>query len=86
MSQEPHPSLDTKEFVAGWKNIVEEHFLRDLSDALRRLTAADPGGSEALARHVTHALQVAAGSAGGVEAAVHYLCEAANQADQSGSR
>jgi len=84
MKQEPQSPLDTKEFVAGWQNIVEEHVVGDLADALRRLSAAEPGGSEALARHVTHALQVAAGPAGSVQAAVQYLCEVAAQAEEPG--
>jgi hypothetical protein len=84
MNQEPHPPLDTKEFVAGWKNIVEEHVGSDLASALRKLAAGDPGGTEALARHVTHALQVAASPTGGVQAAVHYLCEVAGDAEQPG--
>lgn len=84
MKQEPHPLLDTKEFVAGWRNIVEEHVVSDLAEALRKLAAGEPGGADTLARHVTHALQVAAGPAGSVQAAVHYLCEAANHAEQAG--
>jgi hypothetical protein len=84
MKQEPHPPLDTKEFVAGWKNIVEEHVVSDLADALRKLAAGEPAGTEALARHVTHALQVAASPTGSVQAAVHYLCEAADHAEQPG--
>ncbi len=84
MEQEPRPPISTKEFVAGWQNIVEEHVAGDLAGALRKLAAGDPGGSEALARHVTHALQVAASPAGSVQAAVHYLCEVADRAEEPG--
>lgn len=79
MEQEPHPPLNTKEFVAGWQNIVEEHLAGDLAGALQKLAANPPGGAETLARHVTHALQIAASPTGSVQAAVHYLCEVANQ-------
>ena len=84
MKQEPRPPRDTKEFVVNWQNIVEEHVAGDLADALRRLGASPPGGTEALARHVTHALQVAASPTGSLQAAVHYLCEVADQAEQPG--
>lgn len=75
---------DTKEFVAGWQSIVEDHVLRDLAGAIDKLGAADQGGTESLARHLTHAFQVAAGPKGGVQAAVHYLCEIAGHAEQPG--
>lgn len=84
MKQEPHPPLDTKEFVAGWQNIVEEHVVSDLAGALHKLAAGEPGGTEALARHLAHALQVAASPAGNVQTAVHYLCELAAQAEEPG--
>jgi hypothetical protein len=81
MEQEPHPPRDTKEFVAGWQNIVEEHLMRDLAGALHKLAASESDGTAELARHVAHALQMAASSAGGVQAAVHYLCEVADRAE-----
>jgi len=81
MEQKPHPPRDTKEFAAGWQNIVEEHLAGDLVAALQKLAAS---GTEALARHVTHALQVAAGPTGSVQAAVHYLCEVADLAEEGG--
>ena len=84
MDQEPRLPLDTKEFVANWQNIVEEHVAGDLAGALRRLGASRQGGAEALARHVTHALQVAASPTGSVQAAVHYLCEVADLTEESG--
>lgn len=84
MKQEPRPPLDTKEFVAGWQNIVEEHVVNDLAGALHKLAVSEPGGTAALARHVTHALQLAASPAGGVQAAVHYLCGVADQAKEPG--
>jgi hypothetical protein len=85
MNQEPRRPRDTREFVAGWQHIVEEHVARDLAAALGRLGASRPGGTEALARHVTHALQVAASPTGSVQAAVHYLCEVADLAEEPGS-
>jgi len=85
MEQEPHPPLNTKEFIAGWQNIVEEHLASDLIGALQKLAASRPGGTEALARHVTHALQIAASPTGSVQAAVHYLCEVGQQAEDPGS-
>ena len=84
MEQEPHLPLNTKEFVAGWQNIVEEHLAGDLAGALQKLAAGRPGGTEAMARHVTHALQIAASPTGSIQAAVHYLCEVANQAEDPG--
>jgi hypothetical protein len=85
MEQEPRPPLNTKEFAAGWQNIVEEHLASDLAGALQKLAANRPGGAEALARHVSHALQVAASPTGSVQAAVHYLCEVADQVEDPGS-
>jgi hypothetical protein len=84
MEQEPHLPRNTKEFAAGWQNIVEEHLAGDLAGALARLAASRTGGTEALARHVTHALQLAASPSGSVQAAVHYLCEVAVQAEDPG--
>jgi hypothetical protein len=84
MEQKPHPPRDTKEFAAGWQNIVEEHLAGDLAAALHKLASSRPGGTEALARHVTHALQLAAGPTGSVQAAVHYLCEVAGLAEKGG--
>ena len=84
MNQEPNPPLDTKEFVAGWQDIVEAHVVSDLAVALHKLAGSEPGGTAALARHVAHALQMAASPAGSMQAAVHYLCEAAVQAEEPG--
>jgi len=86
MEQEPHLPLNTKEFVAGWQNIVEEHLASDLAGALQKLAASRPGGTEALARHVTHALQIAASPTGSIQAAVHYLCAVADQAEDPGAQ
>jgi hypothetical protein len=84
MNQEPQPPLDTKEFVAGWQNIVEEHVVSDLAGALHKLAVSEPGGTTALARHIAHALQVAASPTGSVQAAVHYLSEVAARAEETG--
>ena len=85
MNQEPRPPRDTKEFVAGWQNIVEAQVVSDLTVALPKLAVSEPDGTTALARHVAHALQLAASPAGSLQAAVRYLCEAAAQAEESGS-
>ncbi|HEY7478910.1 MAG TPA: hypothetical protein VH680_00205 [Gemmatimonadales bacterium] len=79
MKEESRPPLDTKEFVAGWQSIVEEHVGGELAGAVRKLASGDP---EALTRHLTHAFSLAAGSTGNVTAAIQYLCEAALQAEQ----
>ena len=84
MKQEPHPPRNTQEFAAGWQNIVEEHLAVDLAGALHKLATSGAGATEALARHVTHALQVAASPTGSVQAAVHYLCEVADLAEEAG--
>jgi hypothetical protein len=84
MEQEPHLPRNTKEFAAGWQNIVEEHLAGDLAAALQKLASSRAGGTEALVRHVTHALQVAAGPTGSVQAAVHYLCEVADLVEEGG--
>ena len=84
MKEESRPPLDTKEFVAGWQTIVEEHVVHDLAGALRKLWATEPGATEALARHLAHAFQVAASPQGSVQAAVNYLCEIAGRAELTG--
>jgi hypothetical protein len=80
--QEPQPHLDTKEFVAGWQHIVEEHVVSDVAAALRKLAVSEPGATESLARHVARALQLAASPTGSVQAAVHYLCEVAAHSER----
>jgi hypothetical protein len=85
MTDDSRISLDTKEFVAGWQSIVEDHVVQDLIGALRRLSAPESGGPEELARHLTHAFQVAAAPSGGVQAAVQYLCDMAQQARPNGA-
>jgi hypothetical protein len=83
MNEDSQPPQNTQEFVAGWQNIVEQHVLgaHDLPAVLLALAAADPGGN-VLARHVTRALQIAAGPPGSVPTAVQYLQEAAGQASR----
>jgi hypothetical protein len=83
MKEESRPPLDTKEFVAGWQSIVEGHVGGDLTAAVRKLVSGEP---EALARHLTHALQLAASPTGSVQAAVLYLCEIAEQMERSNSK
>lgn len=79
MTEEPQSPRDTKEFVAGWQHIVEAHVVNDVAGALDKLAAGKRGENGALARHVTHALQLAASPAGSLQAAVRYLCDAADQ-------
>jgi hypothetical protein len=84
MAQEPQSPRDTKEFVAGWQSIVEEHVVSDLAGALHKLGANEPEGTAALARHVAHALQLAASPTGSLQAAVRYLCDTADRPEQPG--
>jgi hypothetical protein len=79
MTQEPKSPRDTKEFAAGWQNIVEEHVVKDVAGALQKLAAGEQAGTGTLARHVTHALQMAASPTGNLQAAVRFLCDAADQ-------
>ena len=83
MEETPFPALNTREFVARWHSVVEEHLVVELTHILRDLAAAEPGGLEpgaepsvGLARHVAYALQVAGSSNGGVQAALQYLQQA----------
>jgi hypothetical protein len=85
MTDDSRLSLDTKEFVAGWQSIVEDHVVQDLIGAVRRLSAPESGGPEGLARHLSHAFQITAAPGGGVQAGVQYLCEMAQQARPNGA-
>jgi hypothetical protein len=79
MEREPNHPLNTREFTAKWHDIVEEHVVPSLAAALPRLMTGTTSESvrteqwEGVARHLAHALQVAASSSGGVQAAVEYL-------------
>lgn len=79
MEREPDQPLNTREFTAKWHDIVEEHVVPSLSAVLPRLMTGStsenvrPERWEALARHLAHALQIAASSSGGVQAAIEYL-------------
>ena len=83
MEQEPDHPLNTREFVSKWHNIVEEHVVPELAAILPRLVETDASANvraeqcDRLARHLAHALQVAASSPGGVRAAVEYLQQVA---------
>jgi hypothetical protein len=82
--EQDHP-LNTREFTARWHDIVEEHVVPSLAAVLPRLmagttsTQVGPEQGDGLARHLAHALQVAASSPGGVQAAVEYLQQVADQ-------
>ena len=83
MEEETYPALNTREFVAKWHSIVEEHLVTQLEDVLRPLAGSSgdkisPEQSAALSRHFAYALQVAGSSRGGVKAAVEYLRQAAS--------
>jgi hypothetical protein len=87
MKEQAHPVLNTREFIAQWDNVVEEHLAAELADLLRQLTASDSGTSDfgkerfaALAHHLAHALHIA-GTAG-VQAAVEYLHQIAPSPDE----
>ncbi len=82
--EQDHP-LNTREFTARWHDIVGEHVVPSLAAVLPTLVAGTtptqvgPEQWDGLARHLTHAFQVAASSPGGVQAAVEYLQQVANQ-------
>jgi hypothetical protein len=83
MEEQSYPALNTREFVAKWHSIVEEHLVTELADVLGPLTADSSGDAlapdqcAALSRHFAYALQVAGSAGGGVQAAVEYLRQAA---------
>jgi uncharacterized protein YejL (UPF0352 family) len=88
MKRESDHPLNTREFTAKWHDIVEEHVVPDLVALLPRLVTGassrqiDPEQWDALARRFAHALQVAASSPGGVQAAVDYLQQIADGASE----
>ena len=88
--EQDHP-LNTREFTARWHDIVEGHVVPGLTAVLPRLIAGATSGGvgpeqwDGLARHLAHALQVADSSQGGVQAAVEYLQQVADQSS-GGSR
>lgn len=88
MDEQTYPALNTREFVARWHNIVEEHLVTELADLLRPLAGESSGNTlgpeqcAALSRHFAYALQVAGSDSGGVQAAVEYLRQAATTDDQ----
>jgi sulfur transfer protein SufE len=84
MEREPNHPLNTREFTAKWHDIVEAHVVPSLATVLPRLITGTKSESiraeqwEVLARELAHALQVAASSSGGVQAAVEYLQQVAD--------
>jgi hypothetical protein len=88
MDEQTYPALNTREFVARWHNIVEEHLVTELANLLRPLAGESSGNTlgpeqcAALSRHFAYALQVAGSDSGGVQAAVEYLRQAATTDDQ----
>jgi hypothetical protein len=88
MEDAPRAPLNTREFVARWQGIIEEHFVDKLADSLGHLAAARPGGPmleqeqcRMMAHHVVQALYVAASSSGGVPDAVQYLVQVAAEGE-----
>jgi hypothetical protein len=83
MADDPVPPLDTREFVARWSSAVEEHLETELADILHQLAAAGPDQDlrpeqcATLARYLAHALREAGSPDGGIQAAMHYLHDAA---------
>jgi hypothetical protein len=88
MEEQTYPALNTREFVAKWHSIVEEHLVNELADLLRPLAADSSGNtlgpeqSAALSRHFAYALQVAGSERGGLKAAIEYLRQAATADDK----
>ena len=80
MEDAPRRPEDTREFVAMWQAVTDEHLAHKLATILEELMRRDPStraiGAEqcaVLAPHVLRALQVASSPGGGVHAAVQYL-------------
>jgi len=88
MEEQTYPALNTREFVAKWHSIVEEHLVNELADLLRPLAAESSGNTlgpeqcAALSRHFAYALLVAGSGSGGVKAALEYLRQAATTEDK----
>jgi hypothetical protein len=89
MEKDTYPALNTREFVAKWHSVVEEHLVAELADLLPALAVQSSGNTlgpeqrAALSRHFAYALQVAGSDRGGLQAAVEYLRQAAT-ADNEG--
>jgi len=83
MEKQTYPALNTREFVAKWHSVVEEHLVTELAGLLPPLAAESSGNTlgpeqcAALSRHFAYALQVAGSDSGGLQAAVEYLRHAA---------
>ncbi len=84
MDDAPHSPLTTREFAVRWHTLVEEYSVNRLAQSLSRLTPVPPDSAAPapeqyaeLAGRLFQALQMAAGSTGGVEEAIRYLVQAA---------
>jgi hypothetical protein len=88
MEQSTFPPLNTREFVAKWHSVVQEHLVSELTELVRPLAAdggstdLGPAQSAALARHMAYALQVAGSSEGGLHVALEYLRQAATTREE----
>ena len=80
MAGEPNGPRNTREFAVLWNETVEEHLAHQLTQVLPGLVGdvrpMDSGRAAAVARHLVHALRLAALS-GDTAQAVHYLEETA---------
>jgi hypothetical protein len=76
-SEQRRRPADTQELVAMWSEAKEQHFVQELASLLPRLLGAsdDLAGKqvEEAARHLVHALHLAARPEGGMHAAMDYL-------------
>ncbi len=78
-SERRRPPADTQELVAMWSATKEQHFIHELVQLLPALLGSgklDGTRIEAIARHLTRALHLAARPEGGVPAAMDYLRKA----------
>lgn len=85
MDDEVRPGPQTREYIAAWRGIVVDHLVDELDQSVRLLVAAEQGDRPGtatpfsfLSHHIARALQLAASSTDGVEAAVRYLQQAAH--------
>lgn len=80
MSSEHQNPATTREFLAQWNDTVEEHLVRQLTDALPALSRGSglegSAPTAVLARHLVRALRLSA-SSGDPAVGLRYLSESA---------
>jgi hypothetical protein len=88
MAGEPNDPRNTREFVVLWNETVEEHLTRQLTQLLPGLLGddrpTDSARDAAVARHLVHALRLAALS-GDAAAGLRYLSGTARVGDVGGA-